>query len=201
MSLSRSITLPGWCWMLAVLGALLGPGASQAAEPAPTPPPSPRYRVLRYDEDYTYLRTAPGTDVWDGVKFIALGDESHFSVGGELRERFEYLRNPGTRLSDSVLLQRLLLHGDLHLTPAFRFFVQVASASSFGRDTGPRPGERDDFDLQQAFGDLALGTPERLRATLRAGRQELAFGSQRLVGVRDPLNVRLRFDAMHLMGK
>ncbi len=201
MNSSRSIALPGWCWIFAVLGAVLGPDVSRAAEGPPAPAPPPRYRVLRYDEDYTYLRTVQGSDVWDGVKFVALGEESHFSVGGELRERFEYLRNSGTRVSDSALLQRVLLHGDLHVTPAFRLFVQVASASSFGRNAGPRPGERDDFDLQQAFGDVAVGATDRLRATLRVGRQELAFGSQRLVGVRDPINVRLRFDAVHLIGE
>jgi len=199
MNSSRSIAPPSWSWMLAVLGVLFGPAASWAAEDLPAPPP--RYRLLRYDEDYRYLRTAPGSDLWDGVKFIPLGDESHLSFGGELRERVEYLRNPDTRLSDSALLQRVLLHGDLHVASAFRLFVQAASASVFGRDTGPRPGERDDFDLQQAFGDLSLGTPERLRATLRVGRQELAYGGQRLVGVRDPINVRLRFDAVRLIAE
>jgi hypothetical protein len=62
------------------------------------------------------------------VKFIALGDESHLSLGGELRERFEDLRNSDHDLSDGALLQRALVHGDPHVTSIFRL-----PAPSYGR--------------------------------------------------------------------
>src|SRR3712207_2309908 len=131
MSSSRFKALRSWPRVLALLGALLVPEVSRAAEPPPPspPPPPPRYRLLRYEEDYRYLRTASGGDFWNSVKFIPLGEEHHVSVGGELRERFEYLRDPDTDLTERALLQRVLLHGDLHLASTFRLFVQTSSAS------------------------------------------------------------------------
>src|ERR1700682_6129472 len=57
----------------------------------------PAYTAERYDEDWSFLRDASKrTDLFDPIKWIPLGkDESWFvTLGGELRERVEYVRNP-----------------------------------------------------------------------------------------------------------
>jgi len=59
------------------------------------------------------------------------------------------------------------------------------------RDGGPRPTDRDDLDLHQAFADLRVPFSGSDELTLRAGRQEMAYGSQRLISVRESPNNRL----------
>src|SRR5262245_57334872 len=56
----------------------------------------PAYKLLRYDEDYSYLKDpCRRTDFWDAISYIPLWDPKdwYLSVGGELRERYEFLRN------------------------------------------------------------------------------------------------------------
>src|SRR5204862_7154689 len=76
----------------------------------------------------------------------------------------------------------------------FRIFTQFKSSLEDGRNGGPRPTDRDDFDLSQAFLDVRLPLSEAGSLTLRAGRQELAYGSYRLVSSREGPNVHLNFD-------
>ncbi len=59
------------------------------------------------------------------------------------------------------------------------------------RDGGPRPTDRDDLDLHQTFADLRVPFSGSDELTLRAGRQEMAYGSQRLISVRESPNNRL----------
>jgi hypothetical protein len=169
-----------------------------------TPPPN--YRLLRYDEDYRYLRDPRlRSDLWDPVKYIPLGDHtrSYLSLGGELRERFEYYSAPDFGLrggsADGYLLHRILLHGDLHLGENFRTFVQLGNHLSASKDNPAAP-YLDRLDLQQAFVDIRLpiAAQQDIDPTLRVGRQELAFGSQRLVAIRDAPNVRRNFDGFRV---
>jgi hypothetical protein len=167
----------------------------------------PFYDLNRANEDYLYLRDPScRTDLWDPVKFLSLnGDGSwYLSIGGEARERYEYFNNfnwgAGPQDHDGYLLQRYFLHGDLHLGDGVRIFSQLQSSLENGRTGGPRPGiDRDELDLHQAFLDLKMGVGEDSSVTFRSGRQELAYGSQRLVSVREGPNVRQSFDGFRAM--
>ena len=46
-----------------------------------------------------------------------------------------------------------MIHADAHLGDYFRVFTQFKSGLEEGRNGGPRPTDRDDFDLNQAFFD------------------------------------------------
>jgi hypothetical protein len=120
------------------------------------------------------------------------------SLGGEVRERYEYTHNPlwGEDPQDKhgVFLQRYVLHGDLHLGPHLRLFGQLYSALEDGRAGPPSPSEENRLDLQQGFLDLSTPLGVGAAATLRVGRQELRYGSARLVDVREGPNVRRKFD-------
>jgi hypothetical protein len=172
----------------------------------------PAYKLLRYEEDYTYLFTTPGlrTDFWDPVKFMPLWwlDPGYLSLGGEVRGRGEFIHNPDAGLppanahgNNGDLLQRYLLHADLHLGPWLRFFGQIVTGLEDGRIGGPRPDiDRDPFGVHQAFADLILPVAgEKDTLTTRLGRQELEYGSGRLIDVRDGVNLRLSFDAARLL--
>jgi len=89
-------------------------------------------------------RTARGQCPHHVIRLRGLLPDVCLSPGGELRERYEFTRNPsfcaGTDLRhDDYLLQRLLLHGDLHLGPNLRVFVQIGDYRAFGRVFDP-PG-------------------------------------------------------------
>src|SRR6266496_6401511 len=83
----------------------------------------PGYKMLRFDEDYSYLTNRTNrTDLGDPVKYIPLRQDDplrYATIGGELRERYEGHYDPnlgiGGKGSDSYLLQRITLSTDVHL--------------------------------------------------------------------------------------
>lgn len=175
--------------------------AAGLAWAAPSPAAEPKFSNVRYDEDYSYLAGRPASGLWESLKFIPLTRQkgASLSLGGELRERYEYFSNAGWGAGasdpDGHWLHRAMLHADLRLGPSLRAFGQLKSGVIHGREGGPRPTDEDRLDLNQAFLDLA--TPDG-RLVARPGRQELAFGSSRLVSNRESPNVHLAFDAVRL---
>src|SRR5262249_28721442 len=116
---------------------------------------------------------------------------------------YEYFHNAqwgaGPQDHDGYLLQRYMLHGDLHLSDQVRAFTQLKSGVVTDRTGGPRPTDEDRLDLHQGFVDVAgrLGGDDTL--TMRLGRMELQYGSSRLVSVRESPNVRQSFDGALLI--
>jgi len=158
-------------------------------------------KPLRYDEDYRYLADpAKRGALWDPLKYIPLdgSGSTYLSFGGEWRERFESTRHPGFGLApftrDSVLLHRLLLSTDLHVGAEFRAFVQLGAYDQTGRKGRPLTTDENRLDAQQAFFDVSSGLGNAGRATLRVGRQEMVYGSSRLVSIREGPNARRSFD-------
>jgi len=96
-------------------------------------------------------------------------------------------------------MQRYLAHMDLHLGERFRFFGELASSVENGRNGGPRPGLDDEkLYVQQGFFDVGLLRSGSDNLRLRAGRQEIALGSENLVSTRDGRNIRNSFDGVRL---
>ena len=178
--------------------------AREAPEPSPA---APAFKLFRFDEDYRYLEDpAKRIDAQDAIKYIPLGQSDwYLSLGGELRERFEFYSRPGLGLqgqgADGYLLQRVLFHADFHAGENFRTFVQIGSHLAPGKEAAAPP-YLDRLDIQQAFVDVQLAPASDVKsdAIVRIGRQEMAFGSQRLVSIRDAPNVRRNFDGVRLSG-
>lgn len=183
--------------------------------PAPAPPEVPAAPALqqpppltpvRWNEDYSYLaRANHASDYLDGLKYIPLGSDpdTYFSLGGQVRERYEYFNNSnfgaGPQDEDGYSLTRLLLNGDLHISPYFRLFAQGKSAMIDDREGGPRPIDADELDVQQLFADLRLPVTDSLTTTFRFGRQELIYGNERLIGPLDWTNTMRTFDGIKVM--
>jgi hypothetical protein len=172
-------------------------GLARAAEKAP------EYQKLRYEEDYRYLRSPDARgDFFDPIKYLPITSDgaAYLSLGGMLRERYEYQSNPldGPQDRAGVFLQRYLLHADLHLGAHARAFAQLQSALANGRRGGPSPVDEDELDLHQAFVDVALGIGETLALTLRTGRQEMAYGAahRRTAGSERASQLRRRAGAL-----
>jgi Alginate export len=193
--------------ILLIVGLASMEAVAQPAAPSSSEPTS--YKLMRYEEDYRYLRDpARRTDFWDPIKYIPIGSDpgTYLSFGGELRERFEYYSAPDFGVlgqqADAYLLHRLLLHADLHVGESFRAFVQFGNHLAPDKDNVSGTYE-DRLDLQQGFLDVRLPVAPQadIDPTARVGRQEMVFGSQRLVAVRDAPNVRRAFDGIRIGDK
>jgi hypothetical protein len=157
------------------------------------------YSIVRWDEDYSYLKDpSQRTDFFDPIKYIPIDDnpDAYVSFGGQVRYRYDYFNNnefgAGPREAGFNLI-RMLVHGDLHINQYIRAFLQLDSSLEYNRSGGPRTGDADDIDFQQAFLDFTLPLdPDAV--VVRVGRQELIYGAQRLVSPNDWRNVRQSFD-------
>ena len=191
--------LPFWYVAAGMVLFFLALGRPSLAQ---TPPPIVSFR---FDEDYSgYQDPAKRAGPFAAFKYIPVGSGgASVSLGGEVRERFEfysppYLGAPGRAGGgNSYLLQRALLHADLHLTESLRAFVQVADLFAFGQNRNSLGAVQDDRgELTQAFADYTAMAGSGDRVTVRGGRQEMAFGSGRLVSEREGPNLRLAFDGV-----
>ncbi len=175
---------------------------AQLPEP-PAPAASsarPSYKILRFNEDWSVLQDPKlRTDGLDVIKYIRLSPEDpqrYLSVGGEFRGTYENVRNDNLSQTPfpnySFGMQRFQLFLDSHLAARFRVFLQLESGLEQGRAGGPRPIDAKRLDFLNAFADLRGSTSPRA-PRIRIGRQELNFGSGRLVAVREGPNVRQGF--------
>jgi len=158
--------------------------------------------LIRWRENYSFLRDRTNLTPLESLKFIPLNDAKtdYLTLGGELRERVEIYDNQFFGLkplgySFTSFATRLLADGDLHLGPHFRAFAELGSFWESGRKPASRPADVGDLELQQGFFDV-IATPVADRLTFRVGRQEFPIGSGRLIAIRDSTNVRLAFDAV-----
>jgi len=170
------------------------------------PNPSSKLPQMTYDEDYQYL-SDPECRIGfiDSMQYIPLGrnNENYYaSFGFWIRERSEYVSNPNWSdkpAGNAYLMQRYFFHTDLHLGDRFRFFGELASSLVDGRSGGPRAGlDEEKMYVHQGFFDLGLWKSGSDSLTLRAGRQELALGSENLVSTRDGRNIRRSLDGVRL---
>lgn len=157
----------------------------------------PEFKKVRYDDNFNYLANDTVNRSWyDQMKYIPLGGKNYMSTGGEVRYRYLYTKNDQwgdvPQDNDGYTLTRILLHADTHLG-WFRFFVQL-QASEANSLTDPSPVDENPLDLHQAFFDIDFINNERHKLVARLGRQEMTYGSQRLVGLRERPNNRMAFD-------
>ena len=201
----RKLTLTILLLLFGGSGIALGQttGGSPASGPSSGLASPPAYSTVRWDENYSYLRDPFNrSDFFDPIKFIPLNSAGdwYLSLGGQIRDRFEVFNHTnfggGPQDRDGYNLLRLLAHADVHLGENFRVFIQGKSAIESGREGGPRPIDMDTIDLQQGFGELLLPIGDRASVSIRAGRQELAFGKERLIGVVDWTNVERTNDGV-----
>jgi alginate export protein len=170
---------------------------------APSAMSPPAHTALRYDEDYSYLKDpAARTNLFDSLKYVPLNKQGdwYLTLGGELRDRYEYFNNytfgSGTQDRDGYNLLRTMTDVDLHLGEYVRVFTEGISATEQDRAGGPRASDENEFGLYQAFVDIKIPLAPDTSLTLRAGRQVIVFGAQRLIGVSDFTNVRRTDDGV-----
>ena len=183
-----------------VLAASLGAAPAFAQE-------RPAFQDLRFDEDWRALadpNTLASRDPFDPVKWITFGEHAALSLGGQVRLRLEGWDgfSFGAPVDDdgALFLTRLRAHADLHLGESFRVFVEAKSAFTTDSEAfgGARRTDSDTIDLQNGFLEWTQPLAGESRLRLRAGRQELRLGKQRLVSPLDWANARRTFDGATL---
>ena len=185
----------------------LAPAWCQSASFGAADAPDRSIRLLRENEDWSFLADpALRQDFWDPFKYIRLRkgrDDWFMTISGEAREVWEQIGNDNWGQApfwNAYLNERYMLGFDIHYGKHVRTFVDLKSGLNSYRIGGPRPIDEKKLDFQAAF--LQIGTDEGERfINLRVGRQELEYGSGRLIDVREGPNVRLSFDGFIIKSK
>ena len=165
----------------------------------------PAFKPLRYDEDYAFLENDSSNKWYNKIKYKSFNatKSAYISLGGEVRYQYFYFKNEdwgeSPKDKDGYILTRYLAHADFHAGKYFRSFIQLQSSFANGKLSTPSGVDENQLDLHQAFVDITLPVSKQHQLLLRVGRQELSYGSQRLVAVRDGPNNRQSFDAAKLL--
>lgn len=172
--------------------------------PAEKPPrwPYPRSGPMQMsfsEIDFSYLDAIPFDQrAWaEKLKRIPLGDHWLFSTGGEFRYRYNYETN--SRLSgfnDTYNLYRNRTWADLWLEDWVRVYGEFYYGDVTGNDLPPYPRDVNRGAAQQLFVDVKAYEIDNHPIYVRLGRQELLYGSQRLVSPNDWGDNRARFDGV-----
>ena len=131
---------------------------------------------------------------------------SHWDLGGQVRARYEYHEGYGIAGTpgavdfspNTPVNSYLLLREKVHLgykSDWFGAYAEGRDSSSHEDKRNPNP-EADTFDLHQGY--ITVGNGSEFPLTGKVGRQELAYGDERLVGASDWGNLGRVFDAAKL---
>lgn len=159
------------------------------------------FKPLRYDEDYSVLKNDTVKTWYRNLKYAPLirNGRSYISMGGEIRFQYFNIKNEGwsdkPKDKDGYAFSRFLVHTDVHAGSFFRAFVQVQSSMANGK-MSTSPVDENPLELHQAFVDIKSISNTKNQLTFRLGRQELSYGSQRIIAVRDGPNNRQSFDGL-----
>lgn len=120
----------------------------------------------------------------------------------EIRDNnFDFNDAVNAPTDDNWFLQKARLGLKLSPTPWLRMYGQIQDSREINSDRPDFPNQLgaegdDSIDLRQAW--IELGNPKEFPLTLRAGRQTLQYGDERLVGSFDWNNIGRTFDAVKL---
>jgi hypothetical protein len=154
------------------------------------------FNFLRFDDEVHI--DSLNSNLYFKLKLIRLTNDnkSNISFGGENRIQYQYFENENwdENLKDpnGFFLNRFLFHSNIKFGQAFRIFSQIQSSTSISR-INPNPLEENPLDIHQLFLDINANNFK-----FRIGRQELLYGAQRLISVREGPNSRQSFDALKL---
>lgn len=161
-------------------------------------PEQPPFKLFRAEENYDYLRDKANKqyeeDYVDAIKFIGLNASNsiNLSFGGEIRFRVEDFTNRNWEEEDVTFYsQRIALHSNLNLGKYVRFFGEFYHGMVSLEEAEFAQSDR--LDWHQGFLEIKIPVDKK-RLSLRFGRQEMAFGATRLVGIREGPNIRRSFD-------
>jgi hypothetical protein len=164
------------------------------------------YKGVFYDNDFSYIGDPCYKQYFfgDNLKRIKMGCDGNLDLGGEQRVRYHNdTNNRGLGLTgrdDDFWLTRTRLFSNYKVNDWFRFYGEYIYADSAGEVFAPRAIEENRNDALNLFGDVKLLEDDSAGTwTVRGGRQELFYGSQRLISPLDWANTRQTFDGVKVL--
>ncbi len=162
-------------------------------------PPVGAYRLIRYNDVYKGQDTGP-LHAWKNRPIGDTGDVT-LTLFGEERVRSVWQTwNSYTGAGERDQRFMLLRHqygADLHVGEGLRFFGQLISGQQFGSNY-PRPEsprQSNEVDLSQAFIEANHKTGSGTLG-VRAGRQQVHFGTGQVFALQAAPNVERNFDGV-----
>ncbi|WP_149496563.1 alginate export family protein [Roseiconus lacunae] len=154
-----------------------------------------------FDADWRYVESVPAQErtVVERLKRLRFPDCFLLSTGGEFWTRYAHEHN--SRLTDTTnefTIGHIRQYLDFAYGDSLRVYGEYVWADSWGEDLPSVPPDVDRGDILDLFVDVNLGELAGKPVYVRGGRQELLFGSQRLVTPLPWANKRHSFDGFRV---
>ena len=129
----------------------------------------------------------------------AAGQDTPLDLSGEIRVRTQWERGIVGRQAEAATLLRTRLRLHAPVTPVLGVVIQFQDSRIFGEETSTLlDGSADQIDLHQAYVRL-MGSVLGVPLSVIAGRQEVVFGNERMLGAVGWSNTGRSFDAVRLV--
>lgn len=152
-----------------------------------------------FDSDWRYVDSLAQEDrTWvERLKRMHVGERFLLSVGGSYWIRSMNENNSRlTRTTNDYTLNRIRTYADVTYKDTARFYGEYLWSDSFGEELAPLITDANRGDILNLFVDLKVFEVEDRPVFVRGGRQELLYGSQRLIAPLEWANTRRTFDGL-----
>jgi hypothetical protein len=152
-----------------------------------------------FDSDWRYVDGIDPEDrTWvEKLKRMRVSDRSMLSLGGNYWIR--YMNENNSRLTPATndyTLNRFRTFADWSYTDSVRVFGEYLWSDSMNEELAPLTTDVDRGDLLNLFVDVKLFEYDTKPVYIRGGRQELLYGSQRLISPLEWANTRRSFQGV-----
>ena len=191
------MSIPSLLWrgtIIALVAVLAEPAAAQPAVPST----APVLAVAAAAPDTQPALAVPAAPAAPPTAAAASAPRlDSVTFFGEVRTRGEYDRPGSGTGGDGITMLRSRFGARAQFGGGTRLVVQLQDSRVFGQEPSTTAGSADQLDLHQGY--LELGGRWRSRdLALRAGRQEIALGNERLIGAVGWSNAGRTFDGARL---
>ena len=162
------------------------------------------YKPLFYDNNFAYLNNPDYCDWHLGEHFkqAPIGECWLLDIGGQYRTRYHAERNHRglglTGNDDDFLLHRTRIFFNGRYSDWLRVYAEYIDAAEEFNNFAPRAIEVNRSDMLNLFADARIWGDCCGDLWFRFGRQELLYGSERLVSPLDWANTRRTFEGAKL---
>ncbi len=154
-----------------------------------------------FDADWRFVESIPCQDrnIVERMKRIHLNDCWLLDTGGQSWIKYHHEHNSRlTNVENDFTLLNFRLYADLWYRDNLRIYGEYVWADSNGEALPPVPPDVDRGDIQNLFIDLKLFELADKPVYVRTGRQELLYGSQRMITPLPWANKRNTFQGVKL---
>lgn len=159
--------------------------------------PENNFSLLRQNDNISGLDNKKDKNAYEQFKWLDVGKNGRISFGGSNRFQAESFINQSFLDEENQdnfwMLNRFQFHKHLELGKVFTFFAELNSSTIIGKDK-LSPVDKDLLSFNQLFVKYTVNNSW----SIGIGRENLQFGSNRLVDIREGTNVRRSFDLARL---